>query len=130
MIRTIVLMFCAMTLAACDKAPAAPNPPVAPAAPEADPGMTYQCSSPQKSGTVFLRFADDGALSMGAAVASLKPTGNVVKFDESGQTNWITPVASGYDSDSFNRGTLQWIWQEMTTNGVISDQANYSCKLL
>lgn len=129
MIRTIILTLCAMTLAACDKAPAAPTPPVAPATP-VSVGDTYQCISPQKSGTMFLRFADDGTLSMGADVANLKPTGNVVKFDESGQANWTTPVASGYDSNGFNRGTLQWIWQGMTSNGVISDQANYSCKLL
>src|SRR5215472_14376761 len=135
MIRTIVLMLCAMTFAACDKAPAAPTAPVAstaPAVPVAPPAppLTYDCTSMQKSGDLILRFTDDGTVSMGADVASLKPTGNTVKFDESGQASWDTPTANGYDGNSFSKPNKQLLWQSYTSKGIVSDQATYSCKPL
>lgn len=133
MIRMIVLTLCAMTLAACDKAPATPTPAVAPAAPAApaavaSPPLIYDCISPQKSGTVFMRFADDGTVSMGADVHSMKPTGNTVKFDESGQASWDTPNANGYDGISFSKPNKEMLWQSYTSAGIVSDQATYSCK--
>ena len=124
--RAIPFVLSAIALVACGKAPA----PAAPAAPAASAALTYRCSSPQKSRAIFLRFGDDGALSLGADAASLKPTGEVVLFDKSGHASWTTTLPNGSEANSFEQTTKEWVWQERDANGQVIDQATYSCKPL
>ncbi|MGE5624624.1 MAG: hypothetical protein ACM3ZT_03655 [Bacillota bacterium] len=117
--------------AACGKAPNPPTAPAAPAKPAAPAptaAVTYQCSSPQKSRDLFMRFGPDGALYLGDNATDMKPTGDMILFDKSGVANWTDKLPNGSETNRFDKNTGEWIWEMDTRSGESFDQARYSCK--
>lgn len=125
--RAIMLTLCVLTLAACSKAPTPPSPPSAPAVPASET-LTYECRAPHTSRGTVLRVDDRGVLYLGRDVARLQPTGDVLAFDQVGQTSWTTPRSDGSDSNSFNKVNGQWSVQERGDDGRIFAEASYACR--
>ena len=127
--RTAVIL--ALSLVACNKAPSAPTPPEVPAAPAAATVVTYQCHSTQKSRDLFMRFDADGPWEIGVDANSLKPSGDMILFPQSGVATWTDPLPNGkgFTTNTFdkNKGEYTWSMDPDGSHNFI-DQALYHCK--